>query len=284
MTTQTEVTKRTHHRAVRFFWGLLIGATTVSLVGNIAHAVLPLLPRVVIQIGAAAVPPIALLAAVHGIALAVRAGASGRVYCWAVSAVAAIGVGAFAVSFLALRDLMRVIGYGDATAWIFPAIIDTAVAVSTLMLVALGDKPARRSRNMVASSNTQSPTRRRSAQPPTQTAKDQVTPFAPPSSRAQTMQAERVQSPASVPLGLAQTVQDSAQTEVTQVDADLAAELIASGVTTQPAETVIAVLAASRGGASINAAARASGINYRTAQRIVRAAAAHQQRQLVAAR
>ncbi len=284
MTTQTEVTKRTHHRAVRFFWGLLIGATTVSLVGNIAHAVLPLLPRVVIQIGAAAVPPIALLAAVHGIALAVRAGASGRVYCWAVGAVAAIGVGAFAVSFLALRDLMRVIGYSSATAWIFPAIIDTAVAVSTLMLVALGDKPARRSRNMVASSNTQSPTRRRSAQPPTQTAKDQVTPFAPPSSRAQTMQAERVQSPASVPLGLAQTVQDSAQTEVTQVDADLAAELIASGVTTQPAETVIAVLAASRGGASINAAARASGINYRTAQRIVRAAAAHQQRQLVAAR
>ncbi|MFY9920390.1 MAG: hypothetical protein WAL26_18650, partial [Mycobacterium sp.] len=28
----------------------------------------------------------------------------------------------------------------------FPAIIDTAVAVSTLMLLALGDKPARRTR------------------------------------------------------------------------------------------------------------------------------------------
>jgi len=36
--------------------------------------------HVVVQIGAAAVPPIALLAAVHGIALAVRAGASGTVY------------------------------------------------------------------------------------------------------------------------------------------------------------------------------------------------------------
>jgi hypothetical protein len=42
--------------------------------GNIAHAVLPYLPDVVIQIGAAAVLPIALLAGVHGIALAVRAG------------------------------------------------------------------------------------------------------------------------------------------------------------------------------------------------------------------
>ena len=47
-------------------------------------------------------------------------------------------------------------------------------------------------------------------------------------------------------------------------------------------ETVIAVLAASRDGASINAAAKASGINYRTAQRIVAAAAERRQRQLLA--
>jgi molybdenum-dependent DNA-binding transcriptional regulator ModE len=40
---------------------------------------------------------------------------------------------------------------------------------------------------------------------------------------------------------------------------------------------VIAVLAARRDGASINAAAKASGINYRTAQRIVEAAAEHRQ-------
>jgi molybdenum-dependent DNA-binding transcriptional regulator ModE len=45
---------------------------------------------------------------------------------------------------------------------------------------------------------------------------------------------------------------------------------------------VIEVLAASRGGASINAAAKASGINFRTAQRIVQAVTAHRQRQLVA--
>jgi molybdenum-dependent DNA-binding transcriptional regulator ModE len=45
---------------------------------------------------------------------------------------------------------------------------------------------------------------------------------------------------------------------------------------------VIAVLAASHDGASINAAAKASGINYRTAQRIVEGAAEHRRRQLVA--
>ena len=66
------------------------------------------------------------------------------------------------------------------------------------------------------------------------------------------------------------------------LDTDFASELIASGVTTQPAETVIAVLAANRSDASINAAAKASGINYRTAQRIVQAAAEHRQGQLAA--
>jgi hypothetical protein len=76
--TQTEIAAKNHRRAVRFFWALLIGATTVSLIGNIAHAVLPYLPRFVIQIGAAAVAPIALLAAFHGIALAVRAGRRAR--------------------------------------------------------------------------------------------------------------------------------------------------------------------------------------------------------------
>ena len=52
----------------------------------------------------------------------------------------------------------------------------------------------------------------------------------------------------------------------------LASELITSGVTTQPVENVVAVLAAIRERASINAAAKASGINYRTAQRIMQGA------------
>ena len=60
------------------------------------------------------------------------------------------------------------------------------------------------------------------------------------------------------------------------------AAALATGVTTQPVETVMAVLAASRDGASVNAAAKASGINYRTAQRIVRAVGEHQQHQLLA--
>jgi hypothetical protein len=82
MSSQTGITQWNHRRAVRFFWGFLIGATIVSLVGNIVHAIWHLIPFVAIQIGTAAVPPLFLLAVVHGIALSVRAGASGTVYRW----------------------------------------------------------------------------------------------------------------------------------------------------------------------------------------------------------
>jgi response regulator of citrate/malate metabolism len=121
----------------------------------------------------------------------------------------------------------------------------------------------------------------RLAQARTQNAKAEVTPFAPTSARAQTSTSVQP-DPAQTVQGLVQTKATQVDAEVAQVDADLASELIASGVTTQPVETVIAVLAASRDGASINAAANASGINYRTAQRIVEAAAKYQQRELAA--
>jgi Protein of unknown function (DUF2637) len=192
--TQTEIAAKNHRRAVRFFWGFLIGATLVSLIGNVVHAIWYLIRVVVIQIGTAAVPPLFLLAAVHGIALAVRAGASGRVYCWAVTATAAIGVGAFVMSFRALRDLLIQTGTPPAWAWLFPVIIDTTIGVSTLMLVALGDKPARRAPRV----STQTATVQGAAQRPVQSAKAEATPFSPTSGRAQTLQPKRVQASASV--------------------------------------------------------------------------------------
>ena len=63
---------------------------------------------------------------------------------------------------------------------------------------------------------------------------------------------------ASIQLDATHTVR-SAQADVAQDDADLASDLIASGVTTQSVDTVIAVLSAHRDGASINAAAKVSG-------------------------
>jgi hypothetical protein len=132
--------------------------------------------------------------------------------------------------------------------------------------------------------NTQTPPMQQSAQRRLRSATAKVMSVAPTNgtnARGQGVQHMPVQGSASGQPDPAQTRQ-SAQTDATQVDADLASELIASGVTAQHIETVVAVLAARRDGASINAAAKASGINYRTAQRIVEAAAERRQRQLAA--
>lgn len=264
MITQVEITQRNHRKAVRFFWFLLGGATLASLVGNIAHAVLPYLPVLVVQIGAAAVPPIVLLAAVHGVALAVQAGASGAVYRWSVAAVALIGLGAFALSFIALQGLMLAIGYSPVTAWIFPAIIDAAVAVATLMLVALGDKPARRprtaSRRAVAhatdtAGKASAPARSRTADAsPTSSA---------PAARPQ---------PAG-PCALQAIPANSADLDTTAI----ARTLVDTGATTKSLEQVEQVLAAHAAGTAITRIAADIGVHHATVRKIVNAAAQHQQ-------
>ena len=175
---------------------------------------------------------------------------------------------------------MQAVGYSSATASVFPAIIDTAVAVSTPMLVALGDKPVRRARTATMPANTQAAAMQMLGEPATQIAKTKVKSVAMTNAQAQAVKRVPVQGSAPVQPDPAPTEQ-STQTEATQADTDLARELIASGVTTQPVETVIAVLAATRNGASTNAAAKELGINYRTAQPIVEGAAERRQPQLV---
>lgn len=77
--TSTEIAQRHHHRATRFFWTWLAGATAVSLCGNVAHAVLTATTGTRwLAASVAAVPPTVLLASVHGIAVLAKTSASGR--------------------------------------------------------------------------------------------------------------------------------------------------------------------------------------------------------------
>ncbi|MBN7483919.1 hypothetical protein I3U71_25640, partial [Mycobacteroides abscessus subsp. massiliense] len=104
--TSTELSQRHHRAAVRFFWSWLAGATAVSLAGNVAHAWLTSSPSARwLSAAVAAVPPTVLLASVHGLAVLAKTSASGRVYRAAVAATTALAVGAFMLSFVALRDL-----------------------------------------------------------------------------------------------------------------------------------------------------------------------------------
>ena len=149
---QGDITRRNHRRAVRFFWTWLIFATWVSLAGNVAHAWLTAQPGTRwLAACVAAVPPTVLLLSVHGLAVLAKATASGAVYRGAVAATGALAVGAFTLSFVALRDLAVIAGIGPGLAPVLPLVVDLAIGVATLALVAIGDKPARRSRNATRS-------------------------------------------------------------------------------------------------------------------------------------
>lgn len=128
--------------AVRFFWGELILVAAMSIGGNAVHAVLnaPAGMAVVAAI-VATFPPIALLAATHGVGLLVRARSSASLAYWAVVVLTGlIAVVAFRLSFDALRELAVQVGMSEHLAWLFPVIIDGAIGQATVALLVLARK------------------------------------------------------------------------------------------------------------------------------------------------
>ena len=245
---------RHHRRAVRFFWAWLLGATLVSLAGNVSHAVLvaPTGSRW-LAAAVAAVPPTVLLAAVHGIAVLVKANASGAVYRTAVGATAALAAGAFLLSFVALRDLAVLAGIAPGLAAVLPLVIDLAVAVATIALVAVGDKPARRPRT--------------------------ATPSAAPAATATAPRSAVPRKPATSPVGARRARGDHSTATVSSGEqtARLAAELVAAKTTRQPVKTVEAILIAHDNGDPLNRIAAALGVHHSAVKRVVEAADAQRQ-------
>lgn len=152
---------------------------------------------------------------------------------------------------------MHAIGYGSATAWVFPAIVDTAVVVTTLMLVALGDKPARRARSASVSNSAQTSAPPRSVHRPARDTNVQVT-NAERSTTMHAAQTDGVSSRTGSEWPPLQGSQESAHTDAKQIDTERALKLLAARATTKPMETVAGVLYAIRRGESINAAAETS--------------------------
>ena len=132
-------------RAVRFFWCALFAATSSSIAGNVAHALLNTTAgSPAIAAAAAIVPPAVLLGATHGVALLVRARTAGWAYWCALAMTVALAGCAFGLSFDALRDLARrYAGYSEWASWLWPLSIDLSIAVSTLALLTLTGAPRR---------------------------------------------------------------------------------------------------------------------------------------------
>lgn len=132
------IVERERRAAARFFWMWLIVATSMSVTGNVAHAVVQASAETVaLAAGAALVPPVVLLAATHSIALLVRTRAGGATYWCALAMTLALAVCAFVLSFDALRALAVSLGLPQSIAWLWPCAIDVAIAQATLCLLSL---------------------------------------------------------------------------------------------------------------------------------------------------
>jgi hypothetical protein len=138
MTADVAVSDATTRGAVRFFWIWLILATSVSVAGNVAHAVLSA-PGGTVRLAAAAavVPPAVLLGSTHSVALLVRTRRVGFMYWCALAMTIALAGCAFVLSFDALRDLAAALGMSPDRAWLWPVAIDVSIANSTLSLLSL---------------------------------------------------------------------------------------------------------------------------------------------------
>lgn len=148
-------------------------------------------------------------------------------YRGSVAATGTLALGAFTLSFVALRHLAIIAGIRSELAPILPVVIDLAIGVATLALVAIGDKPARRVRTAArgagpaVASRTLNPA----------SGRDLGTP---PDGPAPEMKRDSTTAP----------VSDSASHNADSSTYALAGELIAQKVTRQPVEVVADILGA----------------------------------------
>ncbi|WP_109526751.1 MULTISPECIES: DUF2637 domain-containing protein [Nocardia] len=125
-------------RAHGFFWTVLAAAATVSITSNAIQALLHDTPLPVVAAAVAVIPPLSLLAAVHGVTVLARAHTAIRATRWVATAMTIlIATGAFWLSFTALRSLAITAGIPRAEAWLWPVIIEGSMAQATVALLAL---------------------------------------------------------------------------------------------------------------------------------------------------
>ncbi|MGN2641012.1 DUF2637 domain-containing protein [Nocardia takedensis] len=145
-TSAPEVDKPTS-RAHGFFWTVLGAAATVSVTGNATQALLHDTPLPFVAAAVAVIPPLALLAAVHGVTVLARAHTATRAIRWIATAMTVlIALCAFWMSFTALRSLAITAGVPRAEAWLWPVIIEGSMAQATVALLALAHSSHKKQR------------------------------------------------------------------------------------------------------------------------------------------
>lgn len=274
--TSTEIAQRHHHRAVRFFWAWLAGATVVSLAGNVAHAVLTATTGTRwLAASVAAVPPTVLLASVHGIAVLAKTSASGRVYRAAVAATTGLALGAFLLSFVALRDLAVLAHIPRPLAFVLPLVIDLAIGVATLALVAVGDKPTRRVTPRAATSQVSKPPATSNAPRPTTSTASTTAPLAPRTASPDAPSVPRTAPPAA-PQGSSDSASPAPETVA------LAEKIVSSRAVRQPVGMVARILELSETETRKAVIERQLGVHHSVITKVLEAAETQRRHGLVA--
>jgi hypothetical protein len=247
--------------AARFFWMWLIVATTMSVTGNVAHAVLHAeAGTVALAAGAALVPPLVLLAATHSIAILVRTRVGGLTYWCALLMTLALASCAFVLSFDALRALAVSLGLPETIAWLWPCAIDLAIAQATLCLLSLSRRVDTDAAKAVAVDSVSSP----------KVAEDQ-----PSASRAS---AARSQRSSSSVRASASEKHEPAAALIGPADVErwrpVAESIVREGVTSKHPRLVAAILAQREAGVPPSAIGRHHQVHHTTVGRILSAAQA----------
>lgn len=135
-----------HHqrRTTRFLWAVLAGATLISVAGNAVHAwyrTVDLPP--IVAAAVATVPPLALLCLCEAMSLMSRTRtANTATQRSALVVTGLLAMGAFVLSFDALRDLALRAGVRESLAWLWPIMVDATIGQATLSLLSLSRTPA----------------------------------------------------------------------------------------------------------------------------------------------
>ncbi|HXA13397.1 MAG TPA: DUF2637 domain-containing protein [Mycobacterium sp.] len=143
MSASTATLEASARGATRFFWLWLFVATSMSVAGNVTHAVMNA-PKGTVALAAVAavVPPAVLVGSTESVALLIKTRRLGVTYWCALMMTVALAGCAFVLSFDALRDLAVSLGFRPDRAWLWPVAVDVSIAQSTLALLTLA--PGRR--------------------------------------------------------------------------------------------------------------------------------------------
>jgi Protein of unknown function (DUF2637) len=268
--------------ATRFFWLWLFVATSMSVAGNVTHAVMNA-PKGTVALAAVAavVPPTVLVGSTESVARLIKTRRLGVTYWCALMMTVALAACAFVLSFDALRDLAVSLGFRPDRAWLWPVAVDVSIAQSTLALLTLApsrrehpaqpgprSSPGAASRN-VGAARTQDPGGW-SSSPPLPSPSGVSAHAGPAAAVAGGVNGARVLTAVpNEPEGVDAGVVDPAAVAEWKPTAD---QLVRAGITSKDPDVVAAILAEHAAGTPPSTIGRRQRVHHTTVGRIVNAA------------